>query len=57
VSSPLLVLSFVVGLAVVGVTAADVVGTLVVTGTAGVSHPARLYYHYTWAAWRAVGRR
>ncbi len=55
-SAALLALSSVAGLAIVGVPAADAVGTLVVTGTAGTS-PARLYYRYTWAGWRGLGRR
>lgn len=51
-------LSAVAGLVVVTVTVLDLFGTLVITGGVTAAwRPSRLFYHYTWNAWRAVGRR
>jgi len=44
------------GIVIAAVTGLDVVGTLVVTeGTAAAWRPARVFYHWTWQMWRALG--
>ncbi|HVA25714.1 MAG TPA: hypothetical protein VMW62_15135 [Chloroflexota bacterium] len=46
------------GLAIVTAMVVDLFGTLVITGGITAAwRPSRLFYHWTWIAWRAVGRR
>ena len=46
------------GVGVIAVTMVDLTGTLVVTGAvSGPWRPSRVFYHYTWTIWRAVGKR
>ena len=50
--------ALVVGVALVGLMVLDLTGTLVVTGGVTAAwRPSRVFYHFTWRFWRAIGAR